>query len=120
MTNKQQTIELLPCPFCGEAPILASGYNIEGAYISCTNQECCCMPQSDATATSNSDGSLNIDEAIGEVIEAWNTRATDKHLPALVEALEEISRWADRNYTQRLGDIAKKTLAALPPELRNN
>lgn len=57
--------DLLPCPFCGEAPILDHATLVRDTYhwVRCGNQQCSVIPS----------GMQCLREA--SAIEAWNTRA---------------------------------------------
>jgi len=56
-------MELLPCPFCGEAP--ETSIVFEKANISCRNKKCLIMP---STWLKSSNTNTK------KVIKAWNTR----------------------------------------------
>lgn len=57
-------IELKPCPFCGEMPIIHGGES-GGYYIECINGDCTCLPISWSYETKE------------KAIEAWNRRVND-------------------------------------------
>lgn len=59
--NKE--IELKPCPFCGEQPIVYDNYDMNGFDVSCNNGECAFQPTNDWL--------MKTREA---AITAWNTR----------------------------------------------
>ena len=60
-------IELKPCPFCGEKPIVEYGNGIKKYWISCQNEKCWVQP--------NTDAHINR----GVVVRFWNRRVSDEN-----------------------------------------
>lgn len=74
MTDTKAEIELKPCPFCGASIAVRSGYDIRGAYASCSNPECPVRPEVEADAPSLQHGALDLAKAESIVREKINTR----------------------------------------------
>ena len=81
--HNEQPQELMPCPFCGNAPTLRQIGEIVG--IECGN-EC------DQTGLTICFPADKQDTAIA----AWNRRAAHSHAPARAQALEEAAKVAER------------------------
>lgn len=77
--------ELLPCPFCGEAPELTQWDDRDRAQVGCDNEECgvCVFTDDDARPTQ------------GQAIAAWNTRAPAPPPATPVQATRTLTRCPD-------------------------
>ena len=73
--------ELLPCPFCGEMPVIHYHNNYVEIYCDCDD---CLM---DEVKVERDGFDLHLDET--EAISAWNTRASSRWIP-VSEGLPEI------------------------------
>lgn len=95
--------ELKPCPFCGEMPKVHLFDQFGGAQIDCITTNCPASP-------------ITSGNALGDPLvafTAWNTRAPDPRVLALVEALRwygEQSRLARLIHSE--GDAGRNAIAS--------
>jgi len=96
-----ETIEPLPCPFCGEAPVVWPKHpEVEGdawADVVCDNERCPTFRDGHGHGVQVGDGEDVSDERGSDAYKAvaiarWNTRVADPHLSALQAELDELRK----------------------------